>query len=173
MISTLNGRKETHLFFLTGLVAIILASAGCQQQTPTQAPDTRAADETAIRKAEAGMEKAVASLDAEKAVSYYTDDVVGMTADAPVMQGKENALKYFQTMLKDKPEISWTPSHVEVARSGDLGYSWGIGKVIVKGKKGKAVETTMKYASVWKKQVDGSWKIAVDSLIPDPPEMKK
>ncbi len=173
MISTLNGRKARHLLLLTAFVAMTLALTGCQQQAPTAAPDTRAADETAIREAEAGMEKAVASLDAEKAVSYYTDDVVGMTADAFLMQGKENALKYFQGMLKDKPQISWMTSHVEVARSGDLGYSWGVGKVVVKGKKGKPVVTAMKYTSVWKKQADGSWKIAVDSLIPDPPEKKK
>ena len=168
-----NGHGGKHLFLLSIFAAMMLAFTGCQQQAPAPAPDTRAADETAIREAEAGMEKAAASLDAEKAVSYYTEDVVGMSADAPVMQGKENALKYFQGMLKDKPQISWTPSHVEVARSGDLGYSWGIGKVVAKDKKGKPVVTTMKYVSVWKKQADGSWKIAVDSLIPDPPEKKK
>jgi uncharacterized protein (TIGR02246 family) len=173
MTLTSNVRKAGQLFLLTAFAAMILAFAGCQQQAPKQAPDTRAQDETAIREAEAGMEKAVAAGDAAKAVSFYTDDVVGMSADSPVTQGKENALKYFEGMLKDKPEISWTPSQVEVARSGDLGYSWGAGKVIEKDKKGKPVETTMKYVSVWKKQADGSWKIAVDSLIPDPPAKKK
>lgn len=160
--------------FLLGILAVVLLGwTGCQQQAPKPVPDTRPADEAAIRKAEAGMEDAVASLDAQKAVSYYTEDVVGMSADAPLMQGKANALHYFEGMLKEKPEISWTPSHVEAARSGDLGYSWGVGKVVTKGKRGKPVVTTMKYLSVWKKQAGGNWKIAVDSLIPDPPEKKE
>ena len=172
MSLTSNKRCGSHLFLLGIFAAVTLAWTGCQQQAPKPAPDTRPADEAAIRKAEAGMEEAVASLDAQKAVSYYTDDVVGMSADAPLSQGKEVALNYFETVFKEKPEISWTPSHVEAARSGDLGYSWGVGKIVAKGRKGKPVVTTMKYVSVWKKQADGSWKIAVDSLIPDPPEKK-
>ena len=157
---------------LTPVVALILALTGCQQPAP-KAPDTRAKDETAIRAAEADMAKAVAALDPAEAASFYTDDVVGMAVDAPMVQGKGNMQKYFETMMKDKPEISWKPVKVEVARSGDLAYSWGTGKVSVKDKKGKVAETTIKYASVWKKQADGGWKIAVDTMIPDPPETKK
>jgi len=43
----------------------------------------------------------------------------------------------------------------------------------MKDKKGKVTETTVKYVSVWKKQADGGWKIAVDTMIPDPPVTKK
>jgi len=93
--------------------------------------------------------------------------------DAPVVRGKENMQKYFETMMKDKPELSWAPEKVEVARSGDLAYSWGKGKLSVKDKKGKVTETTSKYVSVWKKQADGGWKIAIDTMIPDPSEAKK
>jgi uncharacterized protein (TIGR02246 family) len=119
------------------------------------------------------MVKAVAALDPARAVSFYTDDVVVMAVDAPVVQGKENMQKFFETWMKDKPEFSGKTVKVEVARSGDLAYSWGTGKVSVKDKKGKVAETTFKYASVWKKQADGGWKIAVDTMIPDPPEAKK
>jgi len=157
---------------LPPVVVLILALTGCQQPPP-KAPDTRAKDETAIHAAEADMAKAVAALDPAEAASFYTDDVVGMAVDAPMVQGKGNMQKYFETMMKDKPEISWKPVKVEVARSGDLAYSWGSGKVSVKDKKGKVAETTIKYASVWKKQADGGWKIAVDTMIPDPPETKK
>ena len=165
-------RTVNYLLFLIPVVALTLALTGCQQPAP-QAQDTRAADETAIRTAEADMAKAVSALDPAKAASFYTDDVVGMGVDAPVVQGKENMQKYFEIMMKDKPELSWKPMKVEVARSGDVAYSWGTGKVSVKGKKGKVAETAVKYASVWKKQADGGWKIAVDAMIPDPPETKK
>jgi uncharacterized protein (TIGR02246 family) len=168
-----SDQRARHLFLLPAFVAMILALAGCQQQAPPQAPDTRVADEAAIRTAEADMAKAVGALDPAKAASFYTDDVVGMGVDAPVVQGKENMQKFFETIMKDKPDIAWTPVKVEVARSGDLAYSWGKGKESVKDKKGKVTETTGKYVSVWKKQADGSWKIAVDTMVPDPPEKKK
>jgi uncharacterized protein (TIGR02246 family) len=172
VVFTPNYQRVKYLLLLTPVVALILALIGCQQPAP-QAPDTRAADETAIRAAEAEMVKAVAALDPARAVSFYTDDVVVMAVDAPVVQGKENMQKFFETWMKYKPEFSGKTVKVEVARSGDLAYSWGTGKVSVKDKKGKVAETTFKYASVWKKQADGGWKIAVDTMIPDPPEAKK
>ena len=172
MLFTPNYQRVKYLLLLIPVVALILALTGCQQPAP-QAPDTRAADETAIRAAEAAMAKALAALDPASAVSFYTDDVVGMAVDAPVVQGKENMQKYFEAMMKEKPEFSFSAERVEVARSGDLAYSWGKGKVGMKDKKGKVTETTVKYVSVWKKQADGGWKIAIDTMIPDPPEAKK
>ena len=169
---TMTCEIRKSLVLLVPVVVLILLLAGCQQPPPP-APDTRAADETAIRAAEADMSKAVGALDPAKAASFYTDDVVGMSDDAPVIQGKANMQAYFETMMKGKPEISFQTSKVEVARSGDLAYTWGTGKVGIKDKKGKMTVKTAKYASVWKKQADGSWKIVVDTFIPDPPEKKK
>jgi len=161
-----------YLLLLTLVVSLILALTGCQQPAP-QAPDTRAADETAIRAAVEDQAKAIAALDAPKAASFYTDDVVAMAPDAPVVQGRENMQKYLETMLKEKPDFAFNTAKVEVARSGDLAYSWGTGKVTGKDRKGKVSETNFKSASVWLKQADGGWKMVVDTWIPDPPETKR
>jgi len=173
VVFTPNNLRVKSALFFAAVVPLLLALAGCRQQAPPQPPDTRAADETAIRTNEADMAKAFAALDPAKTASFYTDDVVGMSPDSPVVQGKDNNQKFFETIMKEKPEGSWTPDKVEVARSGDLAYSWGRGNMSMKDKKGKITETTVKYVSVWKKQSDGSWKIAVDTMIPDPPEKKK
>jgi len=170
---TPNCQRIKHLLRLGPVVVLIFALTGCQQPAPQAPPDTRAADETAIRAAEADMAKAVGALDPAKATSFYVDDVLGMSPDTPVVQGRENMQKYFETWMKEKPEVSFNTVKVEVARSGDLAYTWGNGKVKAKDKKGKVVETTSKYVSVWKKQADGGWKIAIDTMIPDPPEKKK
>ena len=172
MVFTQDYRRVKYLLLLTPVVTLILALTGCQQPAPQAPPDTRAADETAIRTAEADQVKAVAALDPAKVASFYTDDVVGMGADAPVVQGRENMQKLVETMTKEKPDFSAQTAKVEVARSGDLAYSWGTGKMSTKDKKGKVTVATFKYASVWKKQTDGGWKIAVDMMIPDPPVKK-
>jgi uncharacterized protein (TIGR02246 family) len=150
-------------------LALLLALSGCQQTPPPPAPDTRAADETAIRAAEAAQIKAVAALDAAAAVSVYTDDVVAMDAESPTIQGKENMRQWLEKFFQDKPQFSASTAQVEVARSGDLAYSRGTGTMTVKSKKGKPIEANFKYLSVWKKQADGSWKMIVDTMIPDPP----
>ena len=139
--------------------------------TPSQ--DTRAADETAIRAAEAGLGKGFADLDPAAAVSFYTDDIVVMGVDSTVIHGKDNMQKRLETILKDKPEISFGPATGEVARSGDLAYSWCMGKTSRKDSEGKVTETTIKHLMVWKKQADGGWKLAFGSVTPDPPEKKK
>lgn len=58
---------------------------------------------------------------------------------------------------KDVKTISWNPVNAEVARSGELGYSWGNWKFITK-------DTVYygNYFTVWKKQTDGNWKVALD-----------
>jgi len=173
VVFTPKYRRLKYALLTTAVVSMILALAGCQQQPAPQAPDTRAADETAIRTAEAGIGKGFADLNPAAVVSFYTDDVVVMAVDSTVIQGKDNMQKYLEAMMKEKPEITFAPVAVEVARSGDLGYSWGKGTTVIKDKKGKVTETTVKYLSVWKKQPDGGWKLAVGSVTPDPPEKKK
>jgi uncharacterized protein (TIGR02246 family) len=164
---TSNYQRVKYLVLLALVVALILALTGCQQPAP-KAPDTRAADETAIRAVIDDQAKAISAWDAAKAASFYTNDVVGMAPDAPVLQGKENMQKYLESMMREKPEFSFNTVKVEVARSGDLAYNWGTGKMTAKDKKGKVTATTFKSASVWKKQSDGAWKMVVDTWSPDP-----
>jgi ketosteroid isomerase-like protein len=49
-----------------------------------------------------------------------------------------------------------------MAASGDLGYTFGNYVLKAKDKDGKPVVEYGKYATVWKKQKDGSWKVAMD-----------
>ena len=156
---------------LAAVAALTLALTGCQQPAP-QAPDTRPADEAAIKAACDDQIKASAAWDAAKAVSGYTDDAVLMSPDAPLIQGKAEIQKTFEEMLKDKPQLTVGAPKIEVAKSGDIAYEWVTGKMAVKDKKGKVTETGYKSLTAWKKQADGSWKMTVDTFIPDPPQKK-
>ena len=164
---SVSDRHAKRLFFCIPVLVLLLALTACESKPPAP-PDTRAADEAAIRTAEAAMIKTFAALDAAGAVGFYTEDVVGMSADSPAIHGRENMRQYFETLFKEKPEFAASTAKVEVARSGDLAYSMGTGTMTVKPKKGKPVQSGVKYVSVWKKQPDGTWKIIVDTLIPDP-----
>jgi uncharacterized protein (TIGR02246 family) len=156
---------------LAPVATLVLAMTGCQQSAPPVA-DTRAADETAIRAVYDDQLKAVAAMDAAKAVSGYTDDAVFMSPDAPLIRGKADVQKTLEVMLKDKPEFSMDAPKIEIAKSGDVAYEWVTGKMAVKDKKGKVTETGFKSLTGWKKQADGSWKMTVDSFVPDPPQKK-
>lgn len=58
---------------------------------------------------------------------------------------------------KDTKTISWSPLYAEVAKSGELGYTWGNWKYIAR-------DTVYygNYFTVWKKHIDGNWKVVLD-----------
>jgi len=82
------------------LVACFIVLAGCSQQTtPTPPPDTRAADEAAVRAASAEWAKVAAAKDLEKTLSYYAEDASMFPPHMPVVTGPEGRRKMWTTLL--------------------------------------------------------------------------
>ena len=164
----LNDRRAKTLLLWISILAMLLALSACQQAPPAP-PDTRAADEAAIRTMNADFQKIfLPATDAAKLTSFYTEDVVALSATDPVVQGKADLQKWFEGAVQQKGRNEFTIEKLEVARSGDQAYQWGRGTFTVQDKQGKPVEMKFKYVAVLKKQADGSWKFAVDTLIPEP-----
>src|SRR5262245_47358125 len=62
---------------------------------------------------------------------------------------------------KSSSTLRWGPEWVAVASSGDLALSTGPWELRRPGP--PAVKVTGWFFSIWKKQADGAWKVAVDS----------
>lgn len=87
---------------------------------------------------------------------YASDEFVKLNEGTYPVIGK----KEFDELYKDKPgskTLTWKPVKAEVAQSGELGYTWGNWKLVLQ-------DTTVygNYFTVWKKQSDNSWKMALD-----------
>lgn len=149
------------------LLLLLLSVPACQQQT---APDTRAADETALRNADEQWSKAAGAKDLDKTVSYYSDDAILMPPNRPLATGKEPIRAIWKAMI-GAPGFSggWKPTKVEVARSADLAYVSGSYEFTENDVSGKPVTDKGKYLVVWKKQADGSWKCVADMFNSDLP----
>ena len=59
-------------------------------------------------------------------------------------------------------QLNWTPKKAEVSKSADMGWTWGTYIYQAKDENGENIQRQGKYLNVWKKQSDGSWKVAVD-----------
>jgi len=157
-------RREKGLGFilaLHGSLAIMLLASAC-----SQAPaDNRAADERTIRDLDSKWAAAANSSDLEASVSYYADDASLLPPNAPIASSKEAIRAVWKSLLAPGVSVSWQPSKVEVARSGDLAYLRGTYEVALKG---KSVDTG-KLIEVWKKQADGNWKVTADTFNSDLP----
>ncbi len=156
-----------------GCFALILLTSGCNQQTA----DTRAADESAVRDADAQWAKTAMANDLDGTVGYYCDDASMLPPNGPIATGKQAIRAVWATMLSPDTTVSWQVTKADVARSGELAYVMGTYQITAKNPQGKAQEDHGKLVEVWKKQADGKWKTVADifnSDIPLPaPEAKK
>src|SRR5215467_1385547 len=100
---------------------------GCTSPQPQQAattPDTQAADEAAIKATEVNWEKAANN--ADQFVSFYTDDATVLPPNAPAVTGKDAIKNLFQMMMATPGfSLNFRSAKVEVAKSGDIGYTEG------------------------------------------------
>ena len=166
---TKRWRKDRTMSVWLALGAMLL-SMGCNSApTPAPAADTKAAEE-AVRKADADWVKAAASKKAEEWVAFYSDDAVVLPPNDKTVTGKAAIGKPIAQLLA-LPElsISWTPTAVEVAKSGDLAYLYGTYQMSFKGPDGKTNSDNGKMLEIWKKQADGNWKCVVDTWSSDLP----
>ncbi len=161
---------------VTGLAIVLIicaAGAGCSSaptQPPVQVPPPvdPAAIEKQIRSLDADWSHAANLGDVEACISYYADDAVLLEPNGPIASGKE-AFRKSWTALVTGPQyvgLAFGSTKVNVAQAGDVAWDVGTYALTTKDKDGKATTENGKYVEVWQKQVDGSWKVEVDSYNP-------
>ncbi len=155
------------LILLAALFAMLLTT-GCyragEKDGQAQHQQARAAAEAAVRAASAAWSQSATAKDLDKAVSFYADDALEMPDKAPAIKGKDNIRKNWASMLSlPGPGLSWQTSSVEVTRSGELAYETGAYNFVTTDKNGQTDDVKGKYVVVWKKQLDDSWKVVVDT----------
>ncbi len=127
-------------------------------------------DEAAIRQADTKWAKAAQTKLVDAWMAFYSDDAAVLPPNDQLASTKSAIRKSINDLLT-LPELSitWEPTKVEVARSGDLGYSYGAYQLTFRGPDSKPVTDGGKYLEIWKKQKDGSWKCTVDTWNSDLP----
>lgn len=114
-----------------------------------------ASDADDVRNSEIAFAKAFADRDAAKFVSFMNDDTTFLSP-RNTMVGKAEVMKVWSGFLKEKvAPFSWKPDRVYTNAAGDTGLSTGP----VLDAAGNHIAD---YSSVWRKQSDGTWKIAFD-----------
>jgi ketosteroid isomerase-like protein len=171
MLMTAEGRRGFGLncvraTIAAGCLAAVMFAAGCGKEEPK---DTRAADEAAIKNADAQWAKAAASKDVDATVAYYSDDASLLPPNAPMASDKASIRAAWAGLLGPGTSLTWQATKVEAARSGDLGYVIGTYQLEGKDASGKEESDRGKFVEVWKKQADGNWKAAVDIFNSDLP----
>jgi ketosteroid isomerase-like protein len=143
--------------FIAGLVSVVLlAAAGISWRANAETDGA-----VKLRALEAEFNQATAARGLDGFMSYFADDASELPNGGAVVIGKQNIRHSLEPWGPDL-SLTWAPVQAEMAASGDLGYTFGNYVLKAKDKDGKPVVEYGKYATVWKKQKDGNWKVAMD-----------
>jgi ketosteroid isomerase-like protein len=87
------------------------------------------------------------------------------------IQGRD-AIRVYLTTVPEAVLI-WKPSEADVAGNGDMGYTSGTFESRTSAADGHQQVVYGKYVSVWRKQLDGSWKMALEASNLSPPPVER
>jgi ketosteroid isomerase-like protein len=123
----------------------------------------------ALMSADRDFDRTTAEKGIEGWVSFFAEDGMQLTPGGNI-RGHQAIREYMGPVLA-RPGFSlrWKPAFADVGRSGDLGYSTGTYESHSIDAKGNPVVRTGRYVSIWKKQRDESWKVVLDTGVPDAP----
>ena len=128
------------------------------------------ADVLALLTADQAFNDATAARGLEGFLSFLADDVATLRPDRPVLTGKKALAEAWSPLLTNPVlSIRWKPLTGSISTGGDLGYTIGGYEITRSDDQGKRITGTGKYLTIWRRQADGSWKVAFDSGVPDSP----
>jgi ketosteroid isomerase-like protein len=110
-------------------------------------------------------ERAFARTSVEKGVresfmQYFAED--GINFQPYPTRTRQALLKQPAQTGKPSTILNWEPIYADVSRSGDLGYTTGPYTLSENSANPKAPQHGV-FFSIWKKQLDGTWKVMLDS----------
>ena len=153
------------LLLMTALVPVALI--GCQSKVDVES------EKATIQKIALDWAKATSKGGAEGAkgyASYVTADARWLPPELPAIAGRD-AIETFVATYTEMPEfeVTWDDPHVVVSRAGDIAYSIGTYQGSGLDAEGTRQPFEGKRVTIWHKQPDGSWKVAVGIWNTDEP----
>jgi uncharacterized protein (TIGR02246 family) len=159
------------------MFAAIAVAAACQKQEAEQTgttEETAAIDTETIRQGIEGLqnqfEQAMLAGDAAVVANFYADDAVVLPPNMPGAEGREAIRSVWDGMFSGGPltEATLTTDQVIIPESGEIAVEVGTFTMSGTAPEGTPYQETGKYVTTWK-NVNGEWKIVVDTWNSDTP----
>ncbi len=107
--------------------------------------------------------------DLAKTASFYASDAIVLPPNSAICTTKKQILDCWAPMCEKSAEVSWIATKVEVAKAGDMAYTYGTYKLVMPDGKGGMMKDKGKFVEIWMKQSNGQWKCKVDTFNSDLP----
>ena len=93
--------------------------------------------------------------------TYAADDAVINRGDN-LIKGIKAIEEYYANQKFLNVSLEWEPEFIEVAESGDLGYTYGPYIFKATDSNGKEISSEGIFHTVWKRQANGEWRYIWD-----------
>ena len=119
--------------------------------------------ENEILETEQNFAKMVLEEGIDKAFLFYAAEDAVLMRNNELVTGKNAIRLYFEDQkLNEEVSLTWEPDFVDVAKSGDLGYTYGEYIFASIDSNGNKVESRGIFHTVWKREKDGAWRFVWD-----------
>ena len=146
--------KKNQIFpMMAACVALFFLTIGCAKKTET--PKSATVEELGQMNRDFG--KALTAHDAKAAAMLYDENASLLPPNEPIVTGRENIQKYWQTFI-DGGVIDATTKTIDAKNDGKLGYEIGTFAIYFKGAKGDTLLEKGKYTEILKlDSLSGKW----------------
>lgn len=127
----------------------------------SQKPSQEAIKEE-INATEIAFAKIAREVGLKEAFIKFAADSAVLNRQGKIIKGKQQIAAYFDSQSLQNVSLEWEPEFIEVAKAGDMAYTYGPFTFSAISKDGEPITTLGYFHTVWKKQEDGSWKFIYD-----------
>jgi len=136
------------------------------QAAAPSASDTLADVKRAIDKGNAQWSEGWAKGDAAMVAAIFAEDGVQLLGSGKILKGPQQIMERQKAAMQGAdPGVKVTVTALTVWLDGDTAYETGKYKYEYT-EKGKPGKDEGRYVTIWKRQKDGSWKLAMDMGVP-------
>ncbi len=109
------------------------------------------------------LDVAWSAAELEEQITFLTDDAIYLAEGMPQVIGRDAIAEIWREEARLPGfSIKWDPDGAVVSASGDVGYTYGPNKTTLNDATGAITIIKGKYVTIWRRQPDQSWKVAVD-----------
>jgi len=98
----------------------------------------------------------------EKAFEFYAAEDGAIRRGKKVITGKSAIADWYAKDVQPNEKLTWKPTFVDVSSAGDMAYTYGDYVFSSTDSLGVKKESKGIFHTVWKRQLDGSWRFVYD-----------
>jgi ketosteroid isomerase-like protein len=149
------------------LLVAIVALSSCNQQAPAPSHEAMKARLDSLRNDLLQTDLSFSQLSEQKGrnaafIAFAAEHATMLRPYSMPLTGKDSIISRFSSYPDSGFILTWVPIKADVARSGELDFTYGTYQVVIKGIKGIDKEEGT-YCTIWKKDKNHSWKFVLDS----------